>query len=290
MSELFMLEFVGETNTFSLLTAVTLFAIWTGACHLLHLCASLPCCHFSEGALGLCLSTGWVQGSCGPTLLQGCPRDALLAFVLGDSSLGAESAMSSVQTQLLHWKHQLPGPWEVCDKVPFKTAERRQKTLFHLRVFPKLCSRAAASAIWLSRMEMEAQSHGRARVTTANKTCRHPLTADQTLLRGCCWVAWRLAEVWQTSCLWPWQQPELAKGIDPAPKPPHSHICLPIWLSKRPWHPLPASAIPAWGSGHCWTLGSPCPPMCTHGPSLITSLTRLCCRAWIFLFNKEGLD
>lgn len=160
MSELFMLEFVCETNSFSLLTAVTLSAIWTSACHLLRLCASLPCCQFSEGALGLCLSTGWVQGLCEPTLLQGCPRDALLAFVLGDSSLGAESAMSSVKTQLLHRKHQLPGPWEVCDKMPFKTAERRQKTPFHLQVFPKLCSRAEASAVWLSRMEMEGQSHG----------------------------------------------------------------------------------------------------------------------------------
>lgn len=40
-----------------------------------------------------------------------------------------------------------------------------------------------------------------AAVTTANETCRQPLTAGRALLRGCRQAARRLAEVQRTSCL-----------------------------------------------------------------------------------------
>lgn len=255
MSQLLMPEFLWETPFFPSWPPWQ--CLQFGQAHVIYYSSVPP----SPAAASQGLLWDWVIPPVSSRRARGCPRDALLALVLGDSSLGAEPAASSLQTQLLHWKNiNRLALGKISTKRPPKQQRggRRRAFTFSRSRSCVIKPQPARSGFprWRRR---DGRSHGHRDGPSANQTPRTPP------------LCWGGAGGWlggrprfgghPASCegpeaLWPWQAPGLAmaatrpgRGLPSGPFPPGFPKGPATHLSRAPR-----------GSGCCQTLGSPCPP------------------------------
>lgn len=227
-----------------------------GQAHVIY-CSSVPP---SPAAASQGLLWDWVIPPVSSRRVRGCPRDALLALVLGDSSLGAEPAVSSLQTQLLHWKNiNRLALGKLSTKHPPKQQRggRRRAFTFSRSQSCVIKPQPMRSGFprWRRR---DGRSHGHRDGPSANQTPRNPPAAQGVLAGG--WEAGLgSADVLPPAKglrpsgrgrlqAWPWQPPGLAEGTCPALSHPA------FWKD-----PPPTSAAPPGAQGAAGPWAAPAP-------------------------------